>query len=543
MPLFNGFNRRKRVNILKKVKVQGSWKLCPAVIEASGKLKDRVRVHGRIETHPEGIYFIEWRDDQRQRRRVSVLDPAAVIERARIKCLELEGVVAAAQISPSVPSTRFFSETPLLTAIPPLAGHSNLASAAAAVLTGIQIYFQEITRLFQSPEHPAFALPAVPAPPAPPALQQTPSQAAITVTNPTAEPVRLAERIMISADAGKTSKSGDAKSELLLTDAIDKFLKNVEPPNREPKTYEEYRLVLYKFRDNCSKPRLHDVTRDDLLAFKKHLFSIGNEARTVFNRLGIVQQLFNEHGMEKILKKGDKPKWVMKIREMYQPEELEALFKACDPEQKMRYLFFLLTGERDKEVRYSTWDDVDFERQRVRVTGKKRLNFRPKDKEEREIPVPATLMEALKAYRARQRGPNPHNLLFPTREGGIDRKFENKLKKIAWRARLNCGRCLTKHGHKCSEGPHCSKWGLHKFRHTFATNSLESGVSIRTLQDWLGHSDLESTMVYLKLVKRKDINQLVDNSQLAGLSAPFMPKASDVDGGDASASGPPTSST
>jgi integrase/recombinase XerD len=442
--------------------------------------------------------------------------------------------VASATISPSLPSSRLASKKSSLPAIPPTAGRSNLALAATAVLTGIQIYLQEINRLIQSPEHPSFELPALPA------MQENPVQAAITVTNPTAEPARLAEHSTISADTCKANQSGGAKSELLLTDAIDKFLKNVEPPNREPKTYEEYRLVLYKFRDNCSKPLLRDVTRDDLLAFKKHLFSIGNEARTIFNRLGIVQQLFNEHGMEKLLKKGDKPKWVLKIREMYQPEDLEALFKACEPDEKIRYLFFLLTGERDKEVRYSSWDDIDFERQRVRLTSKKRLGFRPKDKEEREIPVPATLMGALKAYRARQHGPNPHNLLFSTREGGIERKFENKLKKIAYRAGLNCGRCLTKHGHKCSEGPHCSKWGLHKFRHTFATNSLESGVSIRTLQDWLGHSDLESTMVYLKLVKRKDINQLVDNSQLAGLSAPFMPEASRA---NAPASGPPTSST
>src|SRR5207249_7713868 len=99
------------------------------------------------------------------------------------------------------------------------------------------------------------------------------------------------------------------------------------------------------------------------------------------------------------------------------------------------------------------------------------------------------------------------------------RKFENKLKRIARRAGLNCGHCVSKHGNKCCEGPHCSKWFLHKFRHTFATMSLESGVSIRTLQGWLGHSDLESTMVYLKFVGRNDIHKLLDSSQMADLAA------------------------
>ena len=63
MPLAEFFDLRKRVNVLKRIKADGKWKLCPAVIEPSGKLKDRVRVHGQIETHLEGSYFIEWRED------------------------------------------------------------------------------------------------------------------------------------------------------------------------------------------------------------------------------------------------------------------------------------------------------------------------------------------------------------------------------------------------------------------------------------------------------------------------------------------------
>jgi Site-specific recombinase XerD len=133
--------------------------------------------------------------------------------------------------------------------------------------------------------------------------------------------------------------------------------------------------------------------------------------------------------------------------------------------------------------------------------------------------VPTLLLTALKEHKARQLGPNPHNLVFPTTQGRPDKKFENKLKRIARRAGLNCGRCESKYGNKCSEGPHCGKWFLHKFRHTFATSSLENGVSIRTLQEWLGHSDLKSTMVYLKFVRRNDIQQLLDSSRMADLAA------------------------
>jgi len=55
--------RQARVNILKKVRIAGRWKLCPAVIEAGGKLKDRVRVGARLESHPEGSYYLDWREN------------------------------------------------------------------------------------------------------------------------------------------------------------------------------------------------------------------------------------------------------------------------------------------------------------------------------------------------------------------------------------------------------------------------------------------------------------------------------------------------
>jgi integrase len=68
-----------------------------------------------------------------------------------------------------------------------------------------------------------------------------------------------------------------------------------------------------------------------------------------------------------------------------------------------------------------------------------------------------------------------------------------------------CGRCTSRHGNKCVEGEYCSNWFLHKFRHTFATRNLQDHVcDIRTLQLWLGHSDLASTMIYLKAVRNKE---------------------------------------
>ena len=51
---------------------------------------------------------------------------------------------------------------------------------------------------------------------------------------------------------------------------------------------------------------------------------------------------------------------------------------------------------------------------------------------------------------------------------------------------------------------------LHKFRATFATRCLRAGVDLRTVQHWLGHSDMESTMRYLKPSRSEQVREKVN---------------------------------
>ena len=184
-------------------------------------------------------------------------------------------------------------------------------------------------------------------------------------------------------------------------------------------------------------------------------------------------------------------------------------------ENEAVFLKFLLgSGFRDREVRHVTWRDIDFRNSLVRVTAKAIRHFRPKNWEERVVPLPTALIEELRSLRGRKSA-QPSQLVFPNSTGNPDSENDMIVKKVAERAKLNCGQCETKHGNRCAEGPHCQHFFLHKFRHTFATEHLRHGIDIRTLQTWMGHRDIKSTMVYLKGVQSKDALARVNAGALA----------------------------
>ncbi|HET7104207.1 MAG TPA: site-specific integrase [Terracidiphilus sp.] len=79
------------VNVTKRIETQTGSRYCPVVVNSSGRIKsDWVIVNGNQERHPEGSYYLEWRE-KGQRKRLSVGKDAVVAFNSQVrKVKELE---------------------------------------------------------------------------------------------------------------------------------------------------------------------------------------------------------------------------------------------------------------------------------------------------------------------------------------------------------------------------------------------------------------------------------------------------------------------
>lgn len=311
--------------------------------------------------------------------------------------------------------------------------------------------------------------------------------------------------------------SPSAEAGTLISDAIGEYLAEVGL-QKAPATYVAYEHTLRLFRESCKdRQYLEQIERKDLLAFMATLKAAGNEARTVANHVSFLKVFFRRYAIVWPLLKTDKVKYTQKAISAYSKDELRKLLEVADRDEADLIHFFLATGARDLEVVYATWPDVSFTERSFSISEKNdaELRWKPKDGEEGVIPIPDSLVELLKGRRLRY---PKTRLIFPSKSGGSNLHMLRVVKRLALRAKLNCGHCTNKKGQRCDKHAVCDRFGLHKFRKTFASMHHESGVSVRTIQRWLRHSDLETTLRYLAAADdRSERTRTLVNSTFAGI--------------------------
>ena len=138
------------------------------------------------------------------------------------------------------------------------------------------------------------------------------------------------------------------------------------------------------------------------------------------------------------------------------------------------------TGFRNSELRYLTWPEIGFDRDVITLTNKE--GFTLKSKQSRTVPLNGDLKAILSPMRQRR------GYCFADDRG---RQFGATQLTRAFK-RLIVKPCGLPH------------FSLHTLRHTFASHLVMKGVDIYRVSQWLGHSSVNTTMIYAHLAPQDD---------------------------------------
>jgi len=157
-------------------------------------------------------------------------------------------------------------------------------------------------------------------------------------------------------------------------------------------------------------------------------------------------------------------------------EEIDTLLENCGKDLYPIFYTFINTGMRLGELLNLTWSDVDFNLRKINIRAKE---FWTPKSGERSIPLNIGTYDLLKEIKSKTK---EKVFVFSGKNGGkLTIKLRERLKTITKR----CG------------FPDVTK--IHTFRHTFASHLVMKGVDLPTVQKLLGHSDIQTTMIYSHL--------------------------------------------
>ena len=290
-----------------------------------------------------------------------------------------------------------------------------------------------------------------------------------------------------------------------LADTFLSYLARVR--NYSPNTAAAYAQDLDCFliwASNCGIDVLQ-ATHRDFRRFLSSLSGAGYAKTTVNRRLSAVRSFYSWLVREGVIESNpaavvSSPKLPKSLPHVLSQEDVEKLLKCADASTPAGALDAALvellyaSGARIGEVASLDVDRIDFSDKSVRLFGK--------GSKERIVPLYPAALHALDAYLAHARP-----VLLANHKGGLTAEeaadaqralFINargaRMSERSLRARFE--KLLAQAGLAGMATPHT-------MRHTFATEVLDGGADLRSVQEMLGHASLSTTQIYTHLTPER----------------------------------------
>ncbi len=300
-----------------------------------------------------------------------------------------------------------------------------------------------------------------------------------------------------------------AVARLTVRGAGERLIAHLTGMGRKRSTLEGYESYLrVHLAPYFGERALDSIQRSDVEAFIADRRRGGQSVKSTLNYVGLLHGIY-EHAIERGWTSGNPCKFRKPRATDTDPDirfldeaELDALLAAVPDDdlgrvERVMYLCAAMTGMRQGELLALRWQDVDWPARRIRV----RRNLvrgeygTPKSKRSsRSVPLADVLGGALDRHHQATAYNADADLVFAHPHTGkpIDRSRLLKRFKAALRA------------------AGVRDLRFHDLRHTFGTRMAAAGVPMRTLQEWLGHRDFKTTLIYADYLPGEREADLVD---------------------------------
>lgn len=260
-------------------------------------------------------------------------------------------------------------------------------------------------------------------------------------------------------------------------------------------TIESYTYCLNKYYTFMKKNNLNlkTIKKNDIKDYLKYLKDNKMSPKTINQNMSCLRSFYKFLIIEKYLTADpleyvEAPKFRKSLPKVLSKEEVDKLLdidlinKYSYRNKAMLELMYA-TGVRVSELVNLKIHDIDYDMELLRTMGK--------GNKERIIPIGEYAMYYLKLYvnnfREELIKKNYTDYLFLNNHGKkISRQsFYKLIKELAIKKNIK------------------TEFSPHTLRHSFATHLLDSGTDIKSIQEMLGHSSLQTTQIYTHVSNKK----------------------------------------
>jgi len=276
-----------------------------------------------------------------------------------------------------------------------------------------------------------------------------------------------------------------------------KMSEDLQITGKSKRTHDGYLREVRKLADHC-KASPSEITEDQL---RRYFLFVKNVKHYAEGSLTVTLSAFkfffritcprDWETLDQLRVKGPKA-----LPEVITIRQVHSIIDACTT-QRMAVFFWTVysLGLRLNEAIHLQVGDIDGARRLVHV-------HRGKGAKDRYVPLPTSTLDKLRAHWTTHRH---QRFLFPA-DGRKHRGMATATTPMAETTPQDAMKRITE------KLRFQKKISTHTLRHSYATHLLEAGVGLKSIQKYLGHSSLQTTLIYLHLTEtaEADSRQVIE---------------------------------